>query len=173
MVNVMSMKLGALKNTANVLRTSFSVLLHLLISTVVVIFLSNMGCFFLFKLAHNLNPSVTIQQLRWTLTGIPGFPVQAIMGLITGFVLTKYMHRAIMVWTWLLPMAFLCVRILFFMRDNSSVWDHFFGYGCSVNGHCFDQVALTLPLVASTAYSIGAKLSGDGGRPKCPKGETN
>jgi hypothetical protein len=160
MENVISMKPDASKSTVNVLRTLLSVFLHLLIGTVGVGFLSNIGTFFLFKLAHSFYPSVTIQQLHWTLTGIPGFPVQAIIGLFVGFVLAKYMRRTIMVWTWLLPMAFLCVRILFFVRDNSSVWDHFFGYGCSVNGHCFDQVALTLPLIASTAYSIGAKLRG-------------
>ena len=156
----MSMKHEVSKNTMSVLRMLLRIFLHLLIGTVGILFLANMGTFFLFKLAHSFYPSITVQQLRWMLTGIPGFPVQAIFGLIVGFVLAKYMRRTIMVWTWLLPMAFLCIRILFFVRDSSSVWDHFFGYGCSVNGHCFDQVALTLPLIASTAYSIGAKLRG-------------
>ena len=154
----MSMKPDASKSTVNILRTLLSVFLHLLIGTVGVVFLSSMGAFFLFKLAHSFYPSVTIQQLRLTLTGIPGFPVQAVIGLIVGFVLAKYMRRTIMVWTWLLPLAFLCIAILLSPRYYSSIFDHFIGSGCTPAGHCFDQLALTLPLVASAAYSLGAKL---------------
>gem|GEM_PF-7034790 len=146
------------RSPSSLLRTLASVLLHLLISTVGVGFLSNLTAFFLFKLAHFFSPSVTIQQLRWMLTEIPGFPVQAAVGLIVGFVLAKYMRRTVMIWIWLLPLMFLCVRILSSVGEFPSIWDHFFGYGCSTREHCFDQVGLTGPLVASAAYSLGARL---------------
>jgi hypothetical protein len=154
----MKLESETLRSPAGVLRRLLSVLSHLLISTIGIGFLSNLITFYLFKLAHYFCPSITIQQLRWTLTGIPGFPVQAVVGLIVGFILAKYMRRTVMVWIWLMPLMFLCVRILFSVGEYPSIWDHFFGYGCSPREHCFDQVGLTLPLVASAAYSLGAKL---------------
>ena len=146
------------RSPSSLLRTLASVPLHLLISTIGVGFLSNLMTFFLFKLAHSFGAAVTIRQLHWTLTEVPGFPVQAVVGLIVGFVLAKYMRRMVMIWIWLLPLAFLCVRILSSLGEYPSIWDHFFGYGCSPTEHCFDQVGLTLPLVASVTYSLGARL---------------
>jgi hypothetical protein len=147
-----------LKSPASVLRTLLSILVHMSISMIGVGVFSNVLVFLLFKLSYSFYPSVTIEHLRWTLTGIHGFPVQAAIGLLLGFVLAKYMCRRVMVWIWLLPLAFLCIGIVFLPRNGSSIWDHFFGSGCTPAGHCFDQLALTLPLVASAAYSLGAKL---------------
>jgi hypothetical protein len=147
-----------LTSPASVLRTLLSIFVHLLISTIGVIVLAHLLTFLLFKLAYSFHLPATIEQLHWTLTGIPGFPVQAVVGLFVGFVLAKYMRRRVMIWIWLLPLMFLCLGILFSVGDYPSVWDHFFGYGCSPKNRCFDQVGLTLPLVASAAYSLGAKL---------------
>jgi hypothetical protein len=120
--------------------------------------LSHVLLFFLFKLIHALGGAVTIEQLHRTLTGIHGFPMQAAVGLLVGFVLATYMQRRMMVWIWLLPLAFLCIGIIFVPKDYSSVWGHFFGTECNVSGHCYDQMLFTMPLVASAAYSLGATL---------------
>jgi hypothetical protein len=33
--------------------------------------------------------------------------------------------------------------------------EHFFGWGCLPQNHCFEQVGLTLPFYAASAYSLG------------------
>jgi hypothetical protein len=147
-----------LKTAGGVLRAIRGVVSHLAISTMGVIFLSNVLISFLYTLAHIWYPSVTSRQVHWILTEVHGFPVQAAFGLLLGFVLAKYMRRKVMVWIWVLPLAFLCIAILFSPRYYSSIFDHFFGSGCTPAGHCFDQLGLTMPLVSSAAYSLGAKL---------------
>lgn len=146
------------KSVGGVLRTTLGVIGHFAICMVGVIILSNLLIPSLYSLAHIWYPSVSSRQVHWILTEVHGFPVQAVVGLILGFVLAKYMRRKSMVWIWILPLAFLCIAILLSPRYYSSIFDHFFGSGCTPAGHCFDQLALTLPLVASAAYSLGAKL---------------
>jgi len=154
----MKLESETLRSPSIVLRTLFSIFVHLLLSTIGVGVLAHLLTFLLFKLAYSFHLPVTIKQLHWVLTEIPGFPVQAVVGLFVGFILAKYMRRRLMIWIWLLPLMFLCLRILFSVGNYPSVWDHFFGYGCSLKNRCFDQVGLTLPLVASAAYSLGARI---------------
>ncbi len=154
----MELKPKMLTKLVSLLRTSLSICLHLSISIIGVLLLSNLATFFLFKCAHSFFPSITIQQLRWTLTGVHGFPVQAVVGLLAGFILARYMRRRVMIWIWLLPLIFLCAGILFGGKDYASWWSYYFGSGCDVRDRCFDQMLFTLPLVASVAYSLGAAL---------------
>ena len=154
----MKFNLETLKSPKNVLQTLLSILFHLSICFVGVALLSNLLTFLSFKLAFSVGYPVTIQQLHWTLTGIHGFPAQAAVGLLLGFILAKYMRREVMVWIWLFPLAFLCIGILFIVKDYSSVWSHFFGNGCNVTERCFDQMLFTLPLVSSVSYSLGARI---------------
>lgn len=154
-----------LKALSGILRTGLSVVMNFAICMIGVIILSNLLIPSFFSLAHIWYSSVTSRQVHWILTEVHGFPVQAALGLLFGFVLAKYMRRKLMVWTWVLPLVFLCIAILLSPQYYSSIFDHFFGSGCTVAGHCFDQVALTMPVIASTAYSLGALIRGNS-RPK-------
>ena len=141
-----------------VLRTIFGISVHFAICVIGVIILSNLLVSSLFSLAHIWYPYITLRQVHWILTEVHGFPVQAVVGLFLGFILAKYMCSKIMVWIWVLPLMFLCIAILFSPRYYSSIFDHFFGSGCNPAGHCFDQLGLTLPLIASVSYSLGAEI---------------
>jgi hypothetical protein len=146
------------KFVGGALRTTFGVIAHFVICMIGVFILSNLFIPSLYSLAHIWYPSVTSRQVHWILTEVHGFPVQAALGLLLGFILAKYMRRNVMIWTWVLPLAILCIAIIFSPKYYPSILGHFFGDGCTPAGHCFDQLAVTLPLVASAAYSLGAKL---------------
>jgi hypothetical protein len=133
--------------------------LHLLLGTIGIVLLSDVLIGTENSLAQIWNVSVTYKQASWLLTEIPGFPVQAAVGLLLGFVLGKYLKRRYMIWTWVLPFVFTCLILAISPFHGSSIFVHFFGTGCSPRNHCFDQFVVALPLIASSAYSLGAWLS--------------
>ncbi len=167
----MRLSLELQKGPPHVMQTLLSILVHLSIGMIGIGVLSNALAFFAFKLAYSFFPSLTIEQLHRTLTGIHGFPVQAVVGLLTGFILARYMRRRVMIWIWLLPLVFLCLGVLGEGNNYSSIWEHFFGSGCDVKDRCFDQMLFTLPLVASAAYSLGAALRRPVSAQQSPKTE--
>ncbi|MGB6974370.1 MAG: hypothetical protein WBD67_06780 [Terracidiphilus sp.] len=146
------------KASIAVLRSCFAAIGHLLFATLGIAALANVLLFSLFKLLHALGTSVTIEELHWTLTGIHGFPIQALLGLLAGFVLVKYLRGEIMIWVWLFPFLLLCIAAVIKLNSYPSLWMHFFGNGCNVRDRCYDQVGLTMPAIASATYSLGAKL---------------
>ena len=109
----MNLESKTLRSPSSLLRTILSIFVHLLTSTIGVIVTANLLTLLLFKLAYSFHIPVTIKQLHWVLTEIHGFPVQAVVGLFAGFILAKYMRRRVMIWIWLLPLMFLCLRVLF------------------------------------------------------------
>lgn len=153
-----SLGLSMGKTSIIVLKSCFPAIGHLLFATLGIAALANFVLFFLFKLLHGVGTPVTIAELRWTLTGIHGFPVQALLGLVAGFVLVRYMRGEIMIWVWLFPFSLLCIAAVVKINSYPSLWAHFFGNGCNVRDRCFDQVGLTMPVIASAAYSLGARL---------------
>ena len=111
---------------------------------------------------HPFFPSLATRTVHWILTETPFFPVQIVVGLLWGFQLgRRYQHR-VMVWTWVVP-ALAIISLILFVPLRSVVvsgveltkTEHFFGWGCLPQNHCFDW-PLTVLLYAAAAYSIGA-----------------
>jgi hypothetical protein len=111
---------------------------------------------------HPFFPSLGTRTVHWILTETPFFPVQIVVGSLWGFQLgRRYQHR-VMVWTWVVP-ALAIISLILFVPLRSVVvsgveltkTEHFFGWGCLPQNHCFDW-PLTVLLYAATAYSIGA-----------------
>jgi hypothetical protein len=149
------------KSAGSIFWPLFSFVTHQFIGTIGVILFSNLLVSALFMLAHVWNPSLTFKRAYWILTEVPGFPAQAALGLLLGFVLAKFVRRRVMVWTWVLPLALFCFVVVISPIHSSLIFHYFIGSGCSPKNHCFDQFVTTMPLVASAAYSLGAKLSGN------------
>jgi hypothetical protein len=114
---------------------------------------------------HPFFPSLGTRTAGWILTETPYFPVQIVVGLLWGFQLgRRYQHR-VMLWTWVVP-ALAIVSLILFVPLQSVVVsgveltkaDHFFGWGCLPQNHCFDW-SLTVLLYAAVSYSIGASAA--------------
>jgi hypothetical protein len=92
----------------------------------------------------------------------PYFPVQIVVALLLGWVLSDLLVHKSMSWIWVLPYGWL---ILAFARlpDVAALsfqgrLSYFFGRGCRIEDYCTDQLVITLPFYTSLAYSIGAVL---------------
>src|ERR1019366_772762 len=98
----------------------------------------------------------------------PYFPVQITIGLILGWLTGSCLQRRSMLWVWVLPFLFLCYAIvniptispllpsvLLHSGVTQSRLSHYFGRGCQPKNRCLDQLLITMPFYASSAYSIG------------------
>jgi len=115
--------------------------------------------FKLFGLPHSMQP------LYWILTENPFFPLQIALALYSGWYLARRLKHESMVWVWVIPGLILCCAILEMTAHRSSVFSrsggsfsHYLGWGCQPKDHCIDQLLITMPFYAATAYSIGARL---------------
>jgi hypothetical protein len=114
-------------------------------------------------------PSVAVRagkQMHWILLQTPYFPVQILIGLLWGFQVGRHYRHRVMLWTWTVPALAIMLALLFAPLTPVIVsgveitkLQHFFGWGCLPQNHCFEQLALTLPLYSATAYAVGALLS--------------
>lgn len=102
----------------------------------------------------------------------PYFPVHALMGLYFGRLLARRFGHRVMMWVWILPALFLCYAAVavptltpettsyLLWSGTSQAWlTHYFGWGCQMKDRCFDQILVTQPFYAATAYAIGARLA--------------
>lgn len=119
------------------------------------------------QLDHAFRPS-------WLLTEIHFFPVQILVGFTCGLQLAPRIKTSSALWTWVLPLVILLFAMavssppdsvlipawkfgipLEWLGTSTSRFWHFFGAGCEPRLRCFDQIVLTLPFYASSAYSLG------------------
>jgi hypothetical protein len=109
-------------------------------------------------------------KVRWVLTGTPFYPVQIALALLVGVLLgRRFGHRA-MLWVWVLPAVVLGVALVAFHENgqnviwavpvlsSSSIFSHFFGWGCQPRLRCIDQLIFTMPFYSSLAYALGGRL---------------
>lgn len=96
---------------------------------------------------------------RWTLTETPFFPVQILVALVLATVLQRILRHRTMEWVWVLPLLVLGVSFVVSPFPFSTRLNRYFGSGCRPELRCFIQLAITLPLYSSIAYSLGAFLS--------------
>lgn len=108
-------------------------------------------------------PSLNSRTVSWILTETPYFPVQIAVGLVSGFQLGRRYRHWVMLWTWVVPALSIAFFILFVPLPPLLIsgveitkTQHFFGWGCLPQNHCFEQVPLTVLLYAAVAYSLGA-----------------
>lgn len=115
---------------------------------------------------HQFFPSLGSRTVHWILTETPYFPVQIAVGLLWGFQLGRRYRHKVMLWTWTVPALSIVLLVLFASFPPAVVGgveitgvEHFFGWACLPQNHCYEQVGLTLPLYAAVAYSLGAFLA--------------
>jgi len=138
-------------------------LLHLILSAVGVRVMASVLRYSFVVPLHQFFPSLSLRTGHWILLQTPYFPVQIVLGLLWGFQLgRRYGHR-VMLWTCVVPGTLIALLILFVPLSPVVVAgvkitkaEHFFGWGCLPQNHCFDQVGFTLPFYAASAYSLGA-----------------
>src|ERR1700730_9554874 len=136
---------------------------HLLISTFGVGVAAAVLTYAVVPPLHLFFPSLGPRTAGWILTETPYFPVQIVIGLLWGFEIGRRYWHPVMLWTWILPALAIAFLILFVSLPPVVVsgveitkTEHFFGWGCLPQNHCFEQVPLTLLLYAAAAYSLGA-----------------
>lgn len=111
---------------------------------------------------------ISARFLHWILTETPFFPVQIALGFYSGWLLARmWKHRA-MVYVWIIPALILlyCLiaeptpfsGIVSIFQRGGNPFSHFFGWGCRPQDHCLDELLITMPFYAATAYSLGGLI---------------
>ena len=141
-------------------------LLHLIVSTIGVILLAALTTFTITEALHPTFPTIGSRSASWILTETPYFPAQIATGLLLGFQLGRSYHHKEMLWTWIVPAALVACLILFAPLRYVVVsgveitpMQHFFGWDCLPQNHCFEEVGCTLLLYSAGSYAIGALLA--------------
>lgn len=142
------------------------VIAHTVIGTAGVPILTAVLTFPAVGIASHFVPGTTPKLPNVLLTEVPGFPLQVVIGLALGYLVWRLAKQRAAFWAWVPPVAILLAMIL---RSASSAeratgvlqlpivsFEHFFGAGCRLAQHCFDQVIYALPTVAAISYSLGA-----------------
>ena len=122
-----------------------------------------------FELFGLFGRSYSMRPLHWILTETPFFPVQIALGLYFGWLLGRRLKHRSMVWVWIIPGLILCYAVVavpnlspeptsVLVHSGGSL-SHYFGWGCQPKDRCLDQLLITMPSYAATAYSIGARLA--------------
>jgi hypothetical protein len=87
---------------------------------------------------------------------LPGYPLQALDGLVLGFVLAKRLGGSSSGFAWVVPFG-LAVLVWLNEPERAIFFEHFrFDGTCLAGGPCFNKAAVTLMVVSSTFYSLGA-----------------
>ena len=115
---------------------------------------------------HEFFPSIGERTVHWILTETPYFPLQILVGFLWGFLISRRYRHVAMLWTWAVPALAISLALLFAPLRPVIVSgveitkvEHFFGWSCLPQNHCFEQVALTMPFYSATAYAVGAFLA--------------
>jgi hypothetical protein len=147
--------------------------MHQVIGTLGVAIAAATLTFFSLEILRPMNPHLfTSHNASWLLTELPYYPMQIIVGLWTGWLLSRRWPRPSMLYVWVLPLAFLCYAFVavptltpdfvteaFQAGIGQSRVAHYFGWGCSPVNHCVDRGVVTMPFYASVSYSIGAPFA--------------
>jgi hypothetical protein len=140
-------------------------LVHLMVSTFGVGVAAAVLTYSVVLSLHLFFPSLGSRAVHWILTETPYFPVQIAVGLLWGFQLGRRYGHVVMLWTWIVPALTIAFFILFVPLPPVVVsgveitkTEHFFGWGCLPQNHCFEW-PLTLLLYSAAAYSFGAFLA--------------
>lgn len=132
---------------------------QVLVSTIGVAVLTAFLTFSSYSMMHSWNHTISTRGASRLLTEVPGFPVQVLVALMTGFLIAKHTRSRLAAWAWIVPALAICGAFIWEPRTDASILSHYFGYGCTPMNRCFDQFLFTLPLEAAVSYALGATLS--------------
>ncbi len=140
--------------------------IHLVVGTIGVTFAAAVQTYSVMLFLHPFFPSLGSRTVHWILTETPYFPVQILGGLLCGFLLGRRYSHQVMLWIWIVPAMGIALMLLFAPLQSIIVsgveiskTEHFFGWDCLPQNHCFYQVGLTLPFYTASAYSLGALVA--------------
>jgi len=105
------------------------------------------------------HPEWQLHNPSWLLTELPMFPVQILTSLALGFWVWRRFHDRCMFWVWIIPCLVLLAAFCNIPESHQAPFTYFFGSGCLLERHCFNQVALTPPVLTSIAYAVGGRLA--------------
>lgn len=140
-----------------------SFLVHQLVGTIGVMVLTGLLTSLIINIFRLFGGASSEHDLARILTETPYFPAQITIAFILGWVLSRRFRHQGMLWIWVIPTAFLAYLVIALpttaaaLASNARL-SHFFGHGCRVESHCFDQLGATLPFYVSIAYSVGALI---------------
>jgi hypothetical protein len=142
---------------------------HLILSAIGVPVIASVLRYSILLSLQQFYPSLSFragQRMEWILMETPYFPVQILIGLLLGFQLSRRYRHKVMLWTWIVPALTIALLVLFapfppmvISGVEITKADHFFGWSCLPQNHCYEQTGVTLPLYAAAAYSLGAFLA--------------
>jgi hypothetical protein len=106
-----------------------------------------------------------LTDVRNVLTAKPYYPVEIIVGLLSGWLVWRQFHHRVMLWIWVFPLITLAIGMLegstrmspsypgAVVSNFRPMLSHFFGYGCRIESNCFDQIGMTLPFYMALSYA--------------------
>ena len=138
---------------------SVSAVVHQFIGLVGIPVLSAFVIFTLCSIARGLNLAF-LQYLEGSLlTQIPVYPVQASIGLLTGFVLGRYSQRRIILWIWVLPLILFCLALIFEPMNGSAVFGPYYFSETHHESTLLGRLSWSILFIPSAAYALGAKIA--------------
>lgn len=130
--------------------------IHLLVGSIGVAAATACALYATQEAVHPLLPSFDHSRAARLLLRVPGYPLQALNGLVLGFLLPKRLGGWISQFAWVAPLG---LAILVWLNEpgRSIFFEHFgFDGTCVPGGACFTKAIATLMIVSSLFYSLGA-----------------
>jgi hypothetical protein len=153
------------------MRSVLAFSMHQFVSTFAIFFTAPVALAVFADSVRPLGWILSTEQTSHVLTRTPYFPVHIVLGLFAGWALARAFPSKSMYRVWILPFATLVLAFesypaiqpfvigqKAYLTAPSSI-SHFFGRGCEIRKLCFDQMYLTMPFYAASAYSLGSWLA--------------
>jgi len=130
--------------------------IHLLVGSIGVAAATACALYATQTAVHPFVPTFDHNRAARLLLTVPGYPLQALDGLVLGFLLAKRLGGWISQFAWLVPLS-LAVLAWLNEPERSIFFEHLrFDGTCPPGGPCFTKAIATLLAVGSTFYSVGA-----------------
>jgi hypothetical protein len=136
-----------------------SAIVHQIIGLIGIPVLSAVLIFPLCHLAQSMSPAIPSGLASRLLTQIPGFPIQACVGLLLGVILGRYSQRRIMLWVWVLPLLLFCFALLFPPLNGSSLFGPYYSPEAHHKSTFLEHLSWSILFIPSATYALGAKIA--------------
>lgn len=130
--------------------------IHLLVGSIGVAAATACALYATQAAVHPFVPTFDHNRAARLLLTVPGYPLQALDGVVFGFLLAKRLGGWISQFAWVVPLS-LAVLAWLNEPERSIFFEHLrFDGTCPPGGPCFTKAIATLLVVSSTFYSLGA-----------------
>jgi len=136
-----------------------SAIVHQTISLIGIPVLSAFLIFTACSMAQGLSPVFSSHLASRLLTQTPGFPIQACLGLLLGFVLGRYSQRKVMLLVWVLPLVIFSFVLVIHPMNGSPAFGPFYLQEARHKATFLEQLSWLIVVIPSAAYALGAKLA--------------